>query len=131
MTHIKILFSGMIFFQLLVFVICSVLEISSFEHNLKTISFESVACINAMFLQFISTYALCHFSTNLTTKSTKMFDAIYNTTWYSLPLQQQKMITPMIRQGQTPFVLNGFNIISCSKETFVMVFILKPIKSNL
>lgn len=119
MTCIRVLFSGMIFSQLLIFVLCVVLSIGSFEYTFQTLSFKSMACINVSVLQFLSIYGLCHFSTKLTTKSTGMGDEVYNSPWYSLPLKQQNMIGPMIRQGYVPFVLNGFKIFPCSKETFI------------
>lgn len=121
MTKIKKLFTGIIFFQFSVFVVCTVLGIGSFENSVKSLSLESVCCFNEFLMQFVSVYALCICATKLTTKSTEMGDKIYYSAWYSLSLKQQKMIVPMIQQGQNEFFLDGFNIFPCSMETFLKV----------
>lgn len=121
MTSMKKLLSGMIFFEISVFVLFAVLTIESIEDTLTMDSFEFVACINLFLLQFVSVYVTCHFSTTLSIKSTEMGDAVFNAPWYSLPLEQQEMIILMIQQGQVPFVLNGLWIFQCSKEIFLTV----------
>lgn len=117
----KVLFSGMIFFQFFVFLVCSVLAIGSVEHSLQTVSFEFVSCFTYLLSEFILIFALCHYATHLTNKSIGMGDVIYNCPWYLLPLQQQKMIILMVRHGHVPFVLDGYKIFPCSKESFVKV----------
>lgn len=121
MSSTKELLSGMLFFQFFIFVMCSVLAIGSMEQSLHDFSYEFLGCSYLLILELTLIYPLCHFATNLTNESTDIADKTYNTLWYLLPLEQQKMISPIIRQGQIPFVLDGFKIFSCSMETFSKV----------
>lgn len=120
MKSTKNLMSGPQFFQFIIFVAYNVLAIRSSEEALQNLTLESVACFYCLFWETILVYALCHFATKITTELFKMANVAYTMCWYSLPLAQQKMIIPIIRQGQIHFDLNGY-IFSSSVETFVKV----------
>lgn len=57
---------------------------------------------------------------HITIKLTDTANIIYNTRWYALPVQQQKMIVSIIRQGQIRNKLSGY-IFSTSLETLMNV----------
>lgn len=117
MNSTKTLLSGP---QFLVFVMYVVLAIRSVEQSLQSISFEFVVCIYCLLLQLLLTYLSCHFATNITIKLTDPANIIYNTRWYALPVQQQKMIVSIICQGQIRNKLSGY-IFSTSLETLMNV----------
>lgn len=121
MKYFKELSSAPQFFQFLIFVLTSVLTFLTFEQSLQHVTFASLACVNVLSLQLFLLYVLCYFGTEITIKSTTIPFSIYNIRWYYLPLQQQKMIAAIIRQGQVPYKLDGFKIFSCSLETFAQV----------
>lgn len=97
---------GPLFNNILICVLITVLAIFSLE--------ECVA------VQIILIYALCHFGTNLTFEVDGMSKTIYNSRWYCLPCEQQKMFILIVKQGQIAFFLDGF-IFKCSLETFTTV----------
>lgn len=125
MKQVKELLSGPQFFQFLIFVLTTVLTCLTFEQSLQHVTVESLECLNAFALQLILIYVLCYFGNNITVKSSTVAISIYNIRWYYLPLQQQKMIGAVIRQGQVPYKLDGFKIFSSSLETFAEVRIEK------
>lgn len=108
------------FFQFIIFVAYTVLAIRSSEESLQNLTLESVACFFCLFWELILIYALCHFATNITKGSLEMASVAYNIRWYGLSMTQQKMILPIIRQGQIHFTLDGY-IFSSSVETFASV----------
>lgn len=121
MKSTKKLLSGPQFFQFLMFVLYVVLSIRSVEKSLDNFGVEFVVCIDCILAQLVFLYVECHFATKISTKSAELAGIIYNTRWYDLPLKQQKMIPPIVRQGQIPFTLDGYKFFSCSMETFAHV----------
>lgn len=121
MNSTKKLLSGPQFFQFLMFVLYIVLAIRSVEKSLQNIGTEFIVCLDCIAAQLVFLYVECHFATNLSVKSSGLATHIYNTKWYDYPLKQQKMIQPIIRQGQIPFTLDGYKFFSCSIETFAHV----------
>lgn len=57
----------------------------------------------------------------MTIKSLSTAEIVYNTFWYTYPVDSQRLIVQMIQRGQTPFHLKGFDIVDCSLETFLKV----------
>lgn len=121
MKSTKKILSGPQFFQFSFFVVFIVLAIRSVEKSLENPGLEFVVCLNCILSQLLFVYVECHFVTNITIKSLNIPNTIYNIRWYELPLEQQKLILPIIRQGQIPFSLDGYEFFSCSLETFAQV----------
>lgn len=48
-------------------------------------------------------------------------DIFYNSLWYKLPSQEQKLLILPIQRSQKLFRLNGFGIVDCSLEVFSSV----------
>lgn len=120
MDSMKTLMATPNFFVFLIFVICTVLAIGSFEKSLQNMTLEFVVCMLLLLHELVLIYLLCHFATNLSFKSAEMANIIYYTRWYSLPVKHQKMIALVILQGQVPFEMDGY-IFYTSLETFMKV----------
>lgn len=66
-------------------------------------------------------YILCYFGSNLTSVSAKIAERMFNSNWYLLNKNEQRLIAMIIRRGQVPFHMTGQNIIECSMPIFLMV----------
>lgn len=123
MKSTKNLLSGPQFFQFLIFVSIIVLTVRSIEKNLQNFGIEFIVCMDCFLVQLIFIYVECHFASKIMGKSTRLAGIIYNFRWYELPLKQQRLVIPIIRQGQIPFTLDGYGFFSCTLETFAQVFL--------
>lgn len=47
--------------------------------------------------------------------------AIYNSEWYSFPLDIQKLLPTIIQRSQKPVVISGFKLFNCTLENFTRV----------
>lgn len=65
----------------------------------------------------------CYISSRITKILESIGTQIYTTSWYSLPVIQQKSIRMIIRCGQMERRYSGYHLIGCSMISFLMVHI--------
>lgn len=121
MHNIQIIFSGAFFFQIVVCAIFIAIILSSLDQNLQNLTYEFVINLFCLELELLLNYVSCYYAQSVTTKSYEIADLFYNTSWYELSIEQQKMIGLTIQLGQKPVYLKGYDIFICCMETFLTV----------
>lgn len=77
--------------------------------------------VNALINQIVFNYVTCNYATNVTGKLSTVTDIVFDANWYEFPVVEQKLIPLVIHRTQKQIRLTGYNIITCSRETFVTV----------
>lgn len=77
--------------------------------------------VNALINQVIFNYVTCNYSTNVVEKVNTVADIVFDAHWYEFAAAEQKLISLVIHRTQKSIQLTGFGIITCSKETYLMV----------
>lgn len=121
MKNIQIIFSGAFFFQIVVCAIFIAIILSSLDQNLQNITYEFVINWICLLLEILLNYISCFYAQMVTSRSFEIADAAYNSLWYRLPIEQQKMIAMTIRLAQKPVYLKGYTMFTCSMDTFLTV----------
>lgn len=78
-------------------------------------------------------FVYCYFGMVANESTLKMNDCLYDSNWYGLPLDLQKMFPFLIRNTQQPLFYHGFGVVPLQLETLQRVswFILTTDISNL
>lgn len=120
MRNIGRLYSGVIFNQLSTCVLFVALSLFGLD---QAVDFDAnlILAINCLIEYVVICLVYCYYSEIVTQTSFDIGEAIYDLSWYTLPIERQKMIILMIRKSQKKFRFNGFGIVDCSSETFVSV----------
>lgn len=121
MDNIQIIFSGAFFFQIVICAIFIATILSSLDQNLQSITYEFIINILCLILEILLNYVSCDYAQSVTVHSFEVADILCTTDWYRLPLEQQKMIGLSLQLAQKPVYLKGYNIFTCSMETFLTV----------
>lgn len=66
-------------------------------------------------------FVLCFSGTLLTERLGQIGDAVYEATWYELPLKYQIHVRIIMMRSQREFELTAAKLITCKLETFVKV----------
>lgn len=75
----------------------------------------------SLLLEIMLNYISCSHAQRLTDRSFEVTQYIYNTFWYRLPCDQQKIVKMIIHRAQIPFYFHGYQIFTCSMATFLTV----------
>lgn len=70
---------------------------------------------------FASVFLYCEFGASVTTEFAKFDDELYQSKWYSLPVEIQKMMMIFIASTQKPVFIRGFCNIVCIRDSFKKV----------
>lgn len=121
MDNIQTLSAGSIFFQLVICAIFIAIILSSIDQNLQHINYDVVTNLFCLFLQILLNFTTCKYAQSVTSRSLKVSEMVYSSLWYRLPCSQQKIIAFIIERAQKPFYLRGYQIFTCSLDTFLTV----------
>ncbi|XP_055298182.1 odorant receptor 4-like [Sitodiplosis mosellana] len=66
-------------------------------------------------------FMLCYFGNVLTTSLELVQESVYDSKWYTYPLNMQKDCAFMMRSAQSPFWISAFGIMPCTLENFAAV----------
>lgn len=144
MDNIKIIMSGPLFFQLLVyavFIAVNLLQLDEVLLNsaqlvtfkklnsknclpfqtLQNFDFGILLNLNSLITQIIFNYISCSYANNVTVQSLSAADIAFSVPWYAFPMTRQHFIMQMIQRAQKPFYLKGYNIVECSLATYFNV----------
>lgn len=89
----------------------------------KAIDFNDVIVYNFLVAATSVNFILCNYADKLTKEASEVGDAIYNTAWYEMPVEQQQMLLLPIQRSQKLIRLTGFGIYTYSLENFARILI--------
>ncbi|XP_031636184.1 uncharacterized protein LOC116349071 [Contarinia nasturtii] len=115
-----VIISGPLFFQLLVYVVFLALNLLQFDQEISDFSLAMALNINALLNQVLLNYVTCNYSTNVALKVCTVADVAFDAHWYSFPVADQKLFPLLIQRTQKQIRLSGYDIINCSRETFIL-----------
>lgn len=118
MERIQALLSGPLFFQLTLFAGFIAFTLLSFDQGIHDLSFEIVPSINCMSCQMLVNYIFSTHANKLSLCSSGIADIAYESFWYTMSINQQKLILFTIQRAQVPYFLHGYNMFRCSMQTF-------------
>lgn len=84
----------------------------------KAIDFNDVIVYNFLVAATCVNFILCNYADKLTQEASEVADAMYNTAWYDMPVEQQKMLLLPIARSQKLIRLTGFGIYTYSLQNF-------------
>lgn len=77
--------------------------------------------VNALLNQILFNYVTCNYSTNVLGKMSEIADIAFDAHWFTFPVDDQKLFPMVIQRTQKQTRLSGYQIITCSRETFLSV----------
>lgn len=122
--------SAGLFFQLLA---CAV-TLAIYMLSAETSQVSSMDFCNAVLgttLTLSSTYLYCYFSENVTYNLASIGQSFYQSDWYRLPPEQQKLAILSIQRAQREFRMTGLGLVDCSLRIFSSVRCFLVISSRL
>lgn len=112
---------GVLFYQLLICVLNIAFGLFSLVQTLDELSLDTYHSITALFNMLASTFFYCYYADRATWDLLEIGDIFYNSLWYKLPIQEQKLLIIPIQRSQMLFVLKGFEFFDCSLQLFAAV----------
>lgn len=122
MDNIQTISAGSFFFQLFICAIFIAIILTSIDQNLQHINYDVVINFFCLFLQILLNFVTCKYAQSVTSRSLEVVQIVYDSLWYRLPCNQQKMIAFIIKRAQKPFYFRGYRIFTCSLDTFLTVY---------
>lgn len=113
--------SANFFFQLLTCAVSTAIFLVGLESNNNTVNVTSVISFVAITIALFGLFIYCKLSENITCDLYAICDMFYESTWYRLPVDQQKWFIWPIQRGQKTIRLTGLGFIDCSLATFLSV----------
>lgn len=121
MDNIQIISTGSFFFQFVIFAIFIAIILSSIDQNLQHINYDVVINLFCLCLQILLNFTTCKYAQSVSSRSLEVAEIVYGSLWYRLPCSQQKIIAFIIERAQKPFYFRGYQIFTCTLDTFLMV----------
>lgn len=112
---------GILFYQTVICVVNIAFGLFSLDQSLDDPSLDIFASIVALFNLLTSTFVCCYYAEGVTTDLLRVGDIFYNSFWYKLSSQEQKILILLIQRSQIIFRLKGFEFFDCSLEVFAVV----------
>lgn len=84
-------------------------------------SLEGLYALVDALLTFTLMFGYCFGSECVTSDLMEVGDIFYNSSWYRLPVKQQKLLALPIQRAQREFRLSGLGLIDCSLAVFLSV----------
>lgn len=119
LENIRSTVSGYLFYQCIftlnyiaffIFVMDGMLTKTSDFNDLLVYTFLIAAtCVN---------FVLCYYADKLTQEASEVADVMYDTAWYEMPIQQQKLLLLPICRSQKLIHLTGFGVYTYSLQNF-------------
>nr|XP_033332254.1 putative odorant receptor 71a [Megalopta genalis] len=118
--NVNTVFQYMILLQLMVssMVLCLTIYKMSTAHSLDVNFAWSLSYLCSMLMQV---YLYCWYGNEVTLKSTKVCDAIYQMDWTSLPVSIVKDLLMIMMRSRKPVKMSSAQVITLSTESFVTV----------
>lgn len=115
------LLSATLFFQLLFCTINIAIFLLAIESDDQIFSVTSLVSFIALSTVLVSIFIYCKLSENITGDLNDIGDVFYESAWYRMPLDQQKMFLRPIERAQKGIRLMGFGMVECSLAMFLSV----------
>lgn len=110
-----------LFFQLLVCATSLAVYMVGIETN-GVRSMNTCISIIGVLITMSSTYVYCLISENVTTDLEMVGDSFYESSWYRLPVQQQRLFGLPIQRSQKEFRMTGLGFVECSLRVYSSVW---------
>lgn len=121
MNNIRILFSAPLFIQFIVFVALIAITLLWFDQNVHAMGIDILFAINCLFSESLLNYISCRYGGDVTECFSNIACIAYDSNWYRLSSNEQHFVGLIIQRAQIEFTLTGFEIVTCSMETFLAV----------
>lgn len=70
-------------------------------------------------------FFFCEFGSRISGQFEELGDVIYQSAWYSYPLDVQRLLPTILIAAQDPFIVSVFGNISCTREAFINVSLIR------
>lgn len=87
----------------------------------KSIDFNVLIVYNFLVTSICLNFILCYYADNLTEEASGVADAMYNTAWFEMPVEQQKLLLLPICRSQKLIRLTGFGVYTYSLQNFARI----------
>lgn len=66
-------------------------------------------------------FFFCEFGSQISGQFEELADVIYQSAWYSYPVNVQRLLPTILVAAQDPFIVSGFGNVLCTREAFINV----------
>lgn len=77
--------------------------------------------VNVLLNQILFNYVTCNYLTNVMGSMRQIARIAFDAHWYTFPVADQKLFPVVIQRIQKQIRLTGYNIVTCSRDTFIVV----------
>lgn len=84
---------------------------------------ELLYAFTLIFWAIIPIFVFCELGINVTDRFNRIPDQIYDSEWYTFPMDIQRILPTVMVAAQQPLVLQGFANLKCTRESFKKVII--------
>lgn len=114
-----------LFVQAINFVLFMAFVMLTIEQNIQQFSPVTVFCFIAFATQTLTNFVTYRTAEAFTTCSLRFTDIIHDSSWYVLPVNQQKKLVFVIQRAEKLFILKGSAIFHVNMEMFANVTLIK------
>lgn len=115
--------SGYLYFQFLFTLNYIAYVVFGLDGVTKEINFNALTVYYFLFTSISLNFILCYYADNLTNHACGIGDEMYNSLWFEMPVQQQKLLLMPICRAQIVFRLKGLGIFTFSLENFARILL--------
>lgn len=121
MNNIRVLFSGPLFIQFMVFVALIAITLLWFDQNVHAMGIDILFAVNCLLSESLLNYVSCTYGGDLTICFSSMANIAYETHWYRFSSHEKRFIGMILKRAQKEFTLTGCQLVTCSMATFMAV----------
>lgn len=77
--------------------------------------------VNSFTLSITNLYLYCYSGATVAINWASYSTIVFEKEWYLMPVEQQKLLIPIIRTANVPMIFSGYNILILDVETFLSV----------
>lgn len=126
----RYIMQGVIFYQLVTCVVFIAFSLFGFDQTVRSFNLNTSVCLLSLISAVTPTFIYCYYAESVTVDLLKIGDIFYESTWYELTYQEQKLLIPPIQRAQRVFRMNGYGLIDCSLGIFASVCFRFLLSSN-
>ncbi|XP_031622714.1 uncharacterized protein LOC116340381 [Contarinia nasturtii] len=115
--------SGYLYFQFLFTLNYIAYVIFGLDGVAHELNFNGFTVYFILFISISVNFILCYYADNLTSHACGIADELYNSLWFEMPIQQQKLLLVPICRAQKLFRLTGFGIFTYSQQNFAWILL--------
>lgn len=122
-VNFRDIMQSILFYQLALCVLFSAFSLFAFDQSFSShgINYNTVLSLTILLCALNPTFFYCYFADGLTADLLEVGDIFFESMWYELPKQEQKLLISPIQCAQRIFRMKGYGIVDCSLEMFTKV----------